>query len=1584
MQLSLYARPMTFGFQGFHNVGLNDAQLAALPENYNAWTSAIITGGLADSYVIGFGQLWMNGGQNSTGDYGLGGCGDVRTSTSDLMTFFDNMTIGTNQCYVTDAVDGWSIDPNANSWGQFYARFGGASSAYTTSDIESRGLSAAVATEFFSSYDLLVLCFAQNTSLSQTLVDAVTAYIKTGKQVIFLLASAVPADNILVNIGLRIVSPQSATCTHLSSDGLSRYKAVLGDLAVLAMSSLGAYTSELGGVGYRMAYSQDPIWIEVATPVSAVTLQRYTGSWYSIYDTKPTVEYDPNLHTSAFSRYNCCWDDDEVFVQTVTVPSEIIKPDSWDSDLRSGYLKITWGTSGDLAGLRYGVQLQGDIGPDHAHFKVAGIDYNFDTVTNEVCWLLFDQQAVLKAKGSGSPEAFAGVVTTSLATDLIVVYLSPLTTSQNLNSTTLMSALVAIGCTHYYITHNNNHPYTAFGGLGYGRDNAYQYCSLGVGDLTSDNYTVAGEVRANWFSPSEYEMQFNLTGTTYYGANAIIQFTKKLARQDNNRTYPVNLCATIQDVRFQKLLQYSINSDCGISQVQLPCMNQWDYPDISVNDVQIMETDGAPVCTSLDFNKIVDCHLVQDGSQLRIAPSPRSNAWKGGDSIGAISANYGAWFAWPNSISNWLTGDNRTGHVVYKFHVYLSGYYTIVTSADDHAYFNIDNGYFAFTTAGWQGNETRSVYLSSGDHTITAEGSNDSGGGSTDWNQNPAVFAFCIHQTFQGALGGYYIGNSVTNTSRQFLAGAGITSVISIDDKFKAVTTNCSMYATDSYKGYNVANMICYYGGAIGYDTSIVGTDQTKFYVKGYIEIPAAGCYCIQFAAGGIGGMRVDGGPWQNAESSMIYAYNQLITDLGQGFRLLEFWIERDPVQVNGGRQEIPFGYIVYPYVRGDTMYDAYARFDVHLSSPVTHRDPIYVDYMTSDYSAGVNSATGTENWVDDGVSGSPLNAYLFSTQYGTQVLGWSLTNSSTFPNGTSTFLNHASVSSDAATTTPIWMTNVQSGATYGDGHLSISYKFYTNGGKYILNQGGSNHVDIRICKSDSNGTDLGYGNTFIQPSWTPAIKDSNGDIQTPSTQTGYNTSPYESVGVELTLDQGWYRVEAAARDYNVFSDIPNYENLLVLSSYGLSASNIDRAHVINFKGTTYWGARSYNILTLDSNGNMLDYRSFDVHGGNVGNLAGGAAATAYINSLSPDVIICVVTYDEPTYNLVPSGLYAALLGIGASTTALDALFYRSAYVLVGKHGLAQGQGIEKHAGVVDSDPNSYARLYLNLSDFSSGLPALVTPDPTQETSYITGWVGCNLQYTAGSILSLNSGGADYISQRGTLQFNKGDQDINVPILILGDNIPESLEKFKLLLTDASRGQIVDGEGVGTIVDDEAPIFSTYQWEKLLGWSITPGFNGWVPGSNVFLTKVGGRGQDDGTTPSWYCPIWISPNSGGTGVPIDQGGGMWLYTQWKMNIPVDGNYSFYGGCDDDMYININKYNSDGSIGAPYINQIHCPYSFNGSLYGSNNTFFSAGDYYITINIWNQVMKHNEWGPNAGYGGIVLLHEGQSLASVGVS
>ncbi len=66
--------------------------------------------------------------------------------------------------------------------------------------------------------------------------------------------------------------------------------------------------------------------------------------------------------------------------------------------------------------------------------------------------------------------------------------------------------------------------------------------------------------------------------------------------------------------------------------------------------------------------------------------------------------------------------------------------------------------------------------------------------------------------------------------------------------------------------------------------------------------------------------------------------------------------------------------------------------------------------------------------------------------------------------------------------------------------------------------------------------------------------------------------------------------------------------------------------------------------------------------------------------------------------------------------------------------------------------------------------------------------------------------GADYTASSGTVTVLAGDTTATVAIAVLGDLLDEADETFTLTLINAVNGNIVDGEGLGTIVDnDPAP-----------------------------------------------------------------------------------------------------------------------------------------------------------------------------------
>lgn len=65
--------------------------------------------------------------------------------------------------------------------------------------------------------------------------------------------------------------------------------------------------------------------------------------------------------------------------------------------------------------------------------------------------------------------------------------------------------------------------------------------------------------------------------------------------------------------------------------------------------------------------------------------------------------------------------------------------------------------------------------------------------------------------------------------------------------------------------------------------------------------------------------------------------------------------------------------------------------------------------------------------------------------------------------------------------------------------------------------------------------------------------------------------------------------------------------------------------------------------------------------------------------------------------------------------------------------------------------------------------------------------------------------GADYVSTSGTATFAPGDIVETVDVQILGDTSDEPDEQFALNLSNGSGATITDGQGIGTITDDDSP-----------------------------------------------------------------------------------------------------------------------------------------------------------------------------------
>jgi len=64
--------------------------------------------------------------------------------------------------------------------------------------------------------------------------------------------------------------------------------------------------------------------------------------------------------------------------------------------------------------------------------------------------------------------------------------------------------------------------------------------------------------------------------------------------------------------------------------------------------------------------------------------------------------------------------------------------------------------------------------------------------------------------------------------------------------------------------------------------------------------------------------------------------------------------------------------------------------------------------------------------------------------------------------------------------------------------------------------------------------------------------------------------------------------------------------------------------------------------------------------------------------------------------------------------------------------------------------------------------------------------------------------GSDYVASVGTLTFNPGETSKTISVLVNGDTMVEGNEMFFVDLTSATNATIADGQGVGTIIDDDA------------------------------------------------------------------------------------------------------------------------------------------------------------------------------------
>jgi hypothetical protein len=80
------------------------------------------------------------------------------------------------------------------------------------------------------------------------------------------------------------------------------------------------------------------------------------------------------------------------------------------------------------------------------------------------------------------------------------------------------------------------------------------------------------------------------------------------------------------------------------------------------------------------------------------------------------------------------------------------------------------------------------------------------------------------------------------------------------------------------------------------------------------------------------------------------------------------------------------------------------------------------------------------------------------------------------------------------------------------------------------------------------------------------------------------------------------------------------------------------------------------------------------------------------------------------------------------------------------------------------------------------------------------------VRYTSADDLAM--AGEDYVTATGTLTFYPGETNKSIAVTVIGDRLPEADETLWLNLSQAVNATIADGQGVGTIADDDPALLS--------------------------------------------------------------------------------------------------------------------------------------------------------------------------------
>jgi hypothetical protein len=261
-----------------------------------------------------------------------------------------------------------------------------------------------------------------------------------------------------------------------------------------------------------------------------------------------------------------------------------------------------------------------------------------------------------------------------------------------------------------------------------------------------------------------------------------------------------------------------------------------------------------------------------------------------------------------------------------------------------------------------------------------------------------------------------------------------------------------------------------------------------------------------------------------------------------------------------------------------------------------------------------------------------------------------------------------------------------------------------------------------------------------------------------------------------------------------------------VVSANGSGGFNVAGTHTYATSGN-----RNVDIEIADSNGNFARTRStatvkaVTVTGVsssvNPSDLGESVTFTATVTSSAGTPAGNVQFKDNGT-NL---GAAVALNGSGIATVTTAALTvgthaitaeYEGTATFAASAGtLSGGQVVRPQPTLSISDASAIEGGFFNESFSGNQLSFTVTLSAASHLTVTVIFATAN-----------NTTTDDIIGQTGTLTFNPGETTKTVLVPVFGDNTNEPDETFFLNLSDPTNATISDGQGIGTIINDDAPL----------------------------------------------------------------------------------------------------------------------------------------------------------------------------------